>query len=718
MAEAPPTFSESWYRIADQIIYLRPGVRVRRQHFRGERWHVLEDPFNNQFFRLQPPAYAFVARLRPNRTVQQVWAECLEKDPEQAPGQEEVLRLISQLYFANLLQYDQPTDSGQLFERYQRRRERETRARWLNIMFMRIPVLDPDAMLGKVLPLLRVIFHWVMGLVWLVVVGMAVKVAIENFDLLREQSQAVLAPNNLFLLYAGLILIKTLHEFGHAAACKRYGGEVHVMGIMLLIFTPMPYVDATSSWGFRYRWQRILVGAAGMIVEVFFAAIATFIWANTAPGTLHNLAYNMIFVASISTILFNANPLLRYDGYYILSDLLGIPNLYQRASQQLKFAMERYLFGLKKVDSPARGRREAAWLTTYGLLSFVYRFVVFGGILLFVADRFLLLGIIMAAICAISWVLVPIGRFIYYLATSPQLERQRPRAIAVSASVIVGLFVFFEFVPFPHHFRAPGLLEAKEKSEVVNETAGTMATLLAKPGKWVTAGQPLAQFQNHELDLQIEASQARMHETEAMWRRAMQTNVANIKPVLQRLDSDREQLKLFQDEQKTLTVRAPQDGVWAAPELKEFVGRWLPRGSSLGLVINPKSFYFTATIAQTEVNRLFASEIRGADVRLRGQAGEELPVGELEIIPAGLKTLPSAALGWHAGGEVPVSPTDPQGRQAIEPFFEVKAALKQVAGVSFVHGRSGKIRFDLAPEPLFQQWYRRLRQMLQKRYQI
>ncbi len=140
---------------------------------------------------------------------------------------------------------------------------------------------------------------------------------------------------NLVLLYLGLIFIKTVHEFGHAIFCRKYGGEVHVMGVMLMIFTPMPYVDATSSWSFRERYKRVLVGAAGMIVELFVAALATFVWAKTAPGTLHSLAYNMMFVASVSTLIFNINPLLRFDGYYILSDLIEIPNLNQRATGQL-----------------------------------------------------------------------------------------------------------------------------------------------------------------------------------------------------------------------------------------------------------------------------------------------------------------------------------------------------------------------------------------------
>ncbi len=718
MADPLPTFSESWYRIADQKVGLRPGVKINRQFFRGQQWHVVEDPFNNQFFRLHPAAYAFVGRLRPDRTIQQVWNECLAQEPNQAPGQEEVLRLISQLYFANLLQYSSSSDSAQLFTRQQRRRERETRSRWLNIMFLRIPLFDPDDWIDRLQPLNRLLFGPIGAVLWLLVVGAGLKMAIDNFAALSQQSQSILAPGNIFLLYLGLVVVKTLHEFGHAFACKRFGGEVHIMGVMLLIFTPTPSMDATSSWGFRNRWQRILVGGAGMIVELFVAALAVFLWVNTGPGTLHNLTYNMIFVASISTIIFNGNPLLRYDGYYMLSDYLGIPNLYQKSAQQLKYWMNHYLFGLKQAESQAHSRQEAGWLGAYGVLSFIYRIVVFGGILFFVADRFLLLGIAMAVVCLISWVIVPLGRFVYYLATSPELDRQRARALAVTAGLTLGVFGFLQWVPFPSHFRAPGVLEAREKATVVNEVPGLVQAIEANPGAWVTNGQPLLRLTNREMDFQYAAGLARLDEIQSMKLRARQTNIAYLSPLDQRLLAVQQEVKRLELDRAALIVRARQDGVWAAPELREYVGRWLPRGDNLGLVLNPKSFFFTAIVSQNEVIRLFASQVRGGYIRLRGQAERALRIGHLQLIPAAQNKLPSAALGWRSGGEVPISTTDPEGRTAAEPFFEVKAVVEPAGSSALWQGLSGKIRFDLAPEPLLPQWWRKARQMLQRRYQL
>jgi len=712
------TFSESWYRVANQKICLRPGVRVRRQMFRGERWIVLENPFSNEFFRLRPAAYEFVARLRPDRTVEQVWQECIERFPDEAPGQEAVIQLLSQLYFANLLQYDLAADSAQLFERFKKRQQRELGMNLLNIMFMRFPLLDPDRFLVRAMPFARKLISAFGAILWLIVVGAGVKVALDHFDLLREQGQGILATNNLFLLYVGLVIIKAIHEFGHAFFCRRFGGEVHVMGVMLMIFTPMPYVDATSAWGFRSRWQRTLVGAAGMIAELFVAALAVFVWANTAPGIIHSLAYNMMFVASVSTLIFNINPLLRFDGYYILSDLLEIPNLSQRATEQLRHFAEYYLFGVKNSRSPADNGREAGWYAFYGVTSGIYRVIVFGGVLFTVADRFLIIGMVMAAVCLISWVTVPVIRFVQYLAANPQLDRVRTRAIGVTVAGAAVLLILLGVVPFPAGFRAPGIVVASQRTQIANETSGAVEALLAQSGSAVKAGQPLMRLRNEELDADIASAQARLDEINARLLNAMGTNSADIAPLTELRDSVTSQLKKYSVDQANLVVRAPHDGVWVAPGIEDYVGRQVNRGSDLGLLVNPAAFEFVASVRQEDVNGLFGRDIRHAAVRLNGDAGTLIPVSAWRVIPGEQRMLPSAALGWKGGGDIPVAADDTSSSKTVEPFFEVVGKLDKSRQAPVLDGRSGKIRFALPPEPLLPRWTRDLWQLLQKRYQM
>ena len=600
MAEAPPTYSESWFRIAQERVSLRPHVKVHRQFFRGERWYVLQDPFNNQFFRVRPATYEFLARLRPDRTVDSVWHECLEVDPETAPGQEEVLRLLAQLYGANLLHSALAPDSATLFDRFTKRRQRERKAFFRSIMFARIPLFDPDHFLKRAMPVGRALFSWFGLLVWILVVGAALKEAIDHFPELRRQAEGVLAPDNLFWLYIGMVVIKTVHEFGHSFACRRFGGEVHTIGIMFLLFTPIPYMDATASWSFRSRWQRALVGAAGMIVEVFVASLATFVWASTAPGTIHSLAYNMMFVASVSTVLFNANPLLRFDGYYILSDLLDIPNLHQRSTGLLRHFVEFYAFGYKKSINPTRSRRETVWLALFAVASWIYKVVIFATILFFLADRFLILGIIMALVCAVAWVCVPIYRSIIYLASSPRLERTRMRAVAVVSGFLLLLLIVLNVVPFPNRFRSPGVLQADTFSVVVAEVSGFVQEVISPDGSLVEAGQPLFRLSNRDLELRIEAARPQLKETEAMQRRALREATADLHPLQSRAEATRKVLARLLELQEFLVVKSPHRGQWVAPGLMDAVGSWLERGATVGQLVNQSSFYFSAIVTQND----------------------------------------------------------------------------------------------------------------------
>lgn len=723
MAEPQATFSESWYRIAGQRVWLRPDVIVRRQYFRGERWFVLQNPFDNRYFRIRPVAYEFVARLGPEKTVQDVWLECADRFPDEAPGQEAVLQLLAQLYFTNLLHYENAADSEQLFRRYEERRQRETAARLLNLMFMRFPLLDPDRFLVRTLPVVGKFIGWMGALLWMAVVGWALKVAVDNFPALRLQGEGILAPSNLALLYAALVVIKTIHEFGHAYFCRKFGGEVHVMGVLLMIFTPVPYVDTTSSWGFRRRWQRVLVGAAGMIVELFVAALATFVWAKSGPGLVHSLCYNVMFIASVSTVIFNANPLLRYDGYYILSDLLEIPNLSQRASGELRHLWECHVFGVRQSESPAHSRSESAWLVFYGIVSGIYRVIVFTGVLLLVADRFLILGIIMVAVCSISWVTVPVGRFIHYLASSPRLNRVRSRAVAATAGLALVVLILFVFIPFPHHFRAPGIVQARQRTDVVNDVAGRVDAILAVPGSRVVRDQPLVQLSSPELELELADASARYDEAADHLREALSRSTADLKPLQSRLDSVEASLAKLEADKSSLLMRASQDGYWVAPRIRENVGEYIARGTPLGVVVDPREFEFVATVVQADADEVFGSgssrakgaASRGAEVRLRGQSEIVIGVTQWKVVPGGKQKLPSAALGWMAGGEVPVAANQPD--EAKELFFEVHASLAPTEA-ALLHGRSGTIRFALPSEPLLPRWWRRLRQLLQKRYQV
>ncbi len=716
MEQPKPTFSESWHRVAGQRIVLRSAVEIQRQFYRGERWFVVRNVFNNEFFRLRPTAYAFLVRLE-GRTVEEAWLQTVAAEPDAAPTQDEAIALLAQLFHANLLRSDLPANATELFDRFKKRRERELRSRLLNLTSIQLPFWDPDPFLRRALPFVRWLFSWAGAALWLAVVGAAGKVAIDHWPALRDQTQGVLHPGNLAPLYLALLFIKTFHELGHAFACRRFGGEVHKLGVMLLFFSPVPFVDATSSWAFRDRWQRIFVAAAGMIAELFVAALATFVWSQTAPGLLHSVAHNVIFIASVTTLLFNLNPLLRYDGYYILSDLLEIPNLSARAAAQMQYLAERHLFGRREVPSPARTAREGAVLAAYGILSWAYRIVLFSGIVLFLAEHWLLLGVLLAAGCFFGWMVRPVWKFAGYLARSPRLARHRQRAVLVSLGGAAACLAVLALVPAPSHFRAPGIVQAERASELFAGVSGYLKKVRVQSGQRVRAGDVLVELFNHELTLGLAGAEAETRACRAALDRAVESRAAEIRALEDRLAALEKRVTHLRGQHELLTLRAPHDGTWASPHLDRMRGSWLARGSALGELLDDAHFEFSAVVPQTEAANLFTRTILRTEVRLLGQASRTLAVDSQRVVPADQKRLPSAALGWRSGGELEISATDPHGLKAQESFFELRGRLVPAPGTPLRHGCSGTIRFTLAPEPLLAQWQRKLRQILQRRFQ-
>jgi putative peptide zinc metalloprotease protein len=686
--------------------------------FRGSQWYVLHDPFTDKYFRLRPNAYEFVARLSSSKTVEEVWHLLLENAPDKAPGQSEIIDLLAQLYHANLIHYELTPNSSSLFDRYKKRKQKLVKMNLLNIMFARIPLFDPDNLLKYLQPLIRFLISPVGLIVWLGVIGIGIKTAIDNFGTLKVQSEGILASSNLFLLYMSVVVIKVIHELGHAFAVRRFGGEVHAMGIMLMVMAPLPYTDATASWSFRNKWQRIFVGAAGMMFELVIAAVAVIVWASTGDGVLHSIAYNMVFTASVTTLLFNINPLLRYDGYYILCDLLGIPNLQQQANQQITYLTEQYAFGKKDSVSPSSNTKEATFFSIYAVTSFFYRIIVFSGILLFISKKMLLLAVVMGIFLVTSWAIVPIFKFIKYLSTSSGLTRVRARAIRVTIITFVMLFVVLNYIPFPYCFKAPGVLKASEYIKVVNSTTAKVVSLGLRSGSKVRKNDTLLVLDNKEIRELKTGTEAALREAHFEYTKALESSQADLEPIEKKISVYTERLQYLEKQIDGLVVKADIDGIWVAPDVDDFNGRWMPRGTPIGQIINTNSFYFASVIPQKDISELFAQNVANAVVQIRGHSDKKLKVSSFNTIPMEQSELPSPALGFSGGGDIEVLPGDSSGVKTTEPFYEVRAVVDQVKDVILLQGRSGKVKFSLGYKPLLWQGWRKIRQLIQKHYKI
>jgi putative peptide zinc metalloprotease protein len=548
-------------------------------------------------------------------------------------------------------------------------------------------------------------------------VGPAVVLAAVHWpELARDVTDRLLAPQNLALLWLSFPVIKMIHEFGHAFVTKVFGGEVHDMGVMVLVLTPVPYVEASSAWAFRSKWQRIAVGAAGMLVELFLAALALFVWLNAEPGTVRALAYNTMLIAGVSTVLFNANPLLRYDGYYILSDLLEIPNLRPRATAYFGYLCERHLFGRRDAEAPAATPGERAWFIAYFVASATYRVLVVVGILLFLADRFFLLGIVLAAAAAIGWVLVPMAKGLSYLFTSPRIRSVRARAIAVSAALILALGGLIGFVPVPFRSQAEGVVWIPDESFVRAGTEGFIERVVARPGARVRSGDLLLELSDPTLSARVEGLAARLRELEARYTEQQPKDLVKAEIVKEELLYVAQTLARARERAAELTIRSRTTGTFVVPVADDLPGRFVRQGDLLGYVVELGQITVRTVVAQSDID-LVRYRTRQVHVRLAERIADSKPAGIVRIVPGATERLPTTALGSEGGGRIAIDPRDTQGVTAIQKLFQIDLELPAHARVLDVGGRA-YVRFDHGWAPLAVQFYLEVRQIFLARFNV
>ena len=709
-----PTFSELWYRVAGLRPRLRAAVQVHRQHFRGQLWHVVRDPVSNDFFRLHPSAYRFVGLLDGRRTVARAWELCGEQLGDESLTQTEAVRVLGQLYVANLLQADLPPDAEGLFQRYRRRTAREVRGQLANVLFLRVPLLDPDRLLTRLAPLVRWAFTPAGVVLWLAALAVGGWVAASNAPALAAEAKDLVAAGrlgrNLPLLYAAFILAKVAHEFGHAFACKvfglrtRTGGEVHAMGIMFLVFAPIPYVDASSAWALRSKAHRVIVAAAGMMTEVAIAAAAAVVWAWTAgaaepvPAAVHTLALALMLIASVATLLFNANPLLRFDGYYILSDLIEIPNLADRSRRFLYGLVKRHAWGVRDGGGEAHSAREGVWLAGYGLASTAFRVLVSVKILLMLCERFLLLGAVLAALAVLTWVIAPLGRFVRYLLADTELARVRGRAVAVTATTAALIAAGVGLVPAPDHRHVDGLTAPARLAHVHAATDGVVQRV-APTATAVGAGEDagvLVAADNPDLRLERENLTAEREIVLCRLRTAQETALRDKRylALAQVLTRDLAELdgeaKSLDADLAALDVRAPFAGTWTSPRADRLVGVFVRRGERLGTVATTDRMVVRVQPGQRLTGMLVAEADRRCQVRLKGA--------------------PSVVFDatWEPP---PAGRSDGSGPER----FDIVVTPSGQPHRPLLAGQEVLVRFRLPSRPLARQWWRSLRQLAQAR---
>jgi putative peptide zinc metalloprotease protein len=717
MEQPRPTFSESWYRVADLKIRLRASAQVSRQHYRGELWYVVRDPAGNQFHRLSAPAYRFIGLLDGTRTIAQAWDLVGGQLADDAPTQNEVIQILSQLHSANLLEADVSPDAQVLLRRHKRMVKRQWQGRLMNVLFPRIPLWNPDRFLQRWAPVSRALFSVVGALAWVAVMVMAVLALLPRGGDLAKAAGDALAigehPERAAFLWLSFVLIKAIHELGHAFACRRFGGEVHEMGIMFLVFVPTPYVDASSAWQFPSKWARIFVGAAGMIVELFVAAAMAFVWINTGPGFVHDLAYNIMLIASVSTILFNANPLLRYDGYYMLSDWLEIPNLRYRATEYSLGLIKRHLFGVK-LPNPLPPPGQRVWLLLYAILSSVYRIFIGLLIILIVIDRVPVLGVLMAIGGIITWALVPVFKILKYLLLEAELHRKRARAALWSGAIATGIVLLIGYINFGMSVEGAGVTEPADRSVVRAREAGFVRRLVARDGQHVKKGDVLLVCVNHQLatDLDLTRSAIRKLAFQLDEARVDQpAAIGEIEPLLQQQELA---LAKLQKRNDALTLTAPLDGVVSAPRLSDLMDKFLKPGDEVAAVLGLSPRVVRANLDMGDAGMISSQTPFRVTMRPAGALDREYAATlDPRVIQTVQRQLSHAAAGTLGGGDLPTDPKDETGVKVMGATMWVPVQLGPDAD-DLLLGQRAYVRFEFEKRPLFWQWKRKLLQLFQQ----
>ena len=723
-----PTFHESWYRVASLRPRLLASVQIHRQHFRGQMWYVLENPTNNEFSRLSVEAHRFVGLLDGRHTVAEAWRICNEQLGDRAPTQGEVIQLLGQLYSSNLLFAELAPDTESLFNRFRTRVRRQIQGFFSNLLFIRIPLLDPDHILERWVGVVGWLFSWIGLLLWLTLITAGLYFITGNIRELIHQSSDILAPDNLILLYLSIVIIKVCHEFGHAFACKRFGrlsgtgGQVHVMGVMFLVFVPLPYVDASSAWAFRKKWHRVVVGLSGVMVELAGAAIAAIIWANTSTGTLHIIAYNVIFVASISTLVFNGNPLLRFDAYYVLADLLEIPNLSHRSKNYLSYLVKRHGWRLKNIHNPAHSIGERIWFVFYGIASTAYRVFICIRILLFLNDRLpeelFILVPFFAFSAVIAWVLVPIGKFIRYLATNGELTKSRARAVVSTLGTLALMVICLGMLQLPDHCRVEGIVEPVDLAIVHAQSDGFISDFLPSDQVVAPGGNPLIKAVNPSLEAEKKSLMAELSGLQVKQRVAQTQEIAAAQILAEQIQALQEKIARVDFELSSLHLQPAIAGTWVSPDIETTQGTYLHRGQQIGLVAGLDHVRIRATAGQNLAAILLEQAYEQLEIRVKGRPDVML-TGEIEeIFPAGQEVLPSEALGYAVGGSMPTLVQDPSGVRTAEKFFEIRIRPMPDSSVRLLSGQRVVARFQLPSKPLAAQWWRSVRQLFQRRFRI
>lgn len=717
---------------------MRPDLVVRRQHSATNPAWIVKDPISLRYFTFSAQEMAILQWLDGSKTLDEIRHEFQRSFPPH-----EITPLQLQCFLANLhengLLVVDGIDQGQLLmASAARQRRRERWQTWTNWLSIRFPGIDPDRFLSWLYPKFRWCFSgWVLAMCGVSVVVALLFMAAHAAEFRRQLPSLaeMIHPSNMLWVLVAFITVKVLHELAHALVCKHYGGECHEMGVMLLVFAPCLYCNVTDSWMLQSRWQRIVVSLAGIFVEIQLAALAVFLWWYTQDGLLHTMALNTIVVCTVGTLLFNGNPLLKYDGYFVLADLLEVPNLWQESRAAVKRLLAKWFLTEDSVPPRLPGDR-LALTTSYGIASLAYRAFLLVAIFLFL-HRALVphgLGILIPilAICLLLGVTMTCGNWLRQLWNHPTAwQRFRRLRLLLTAAAVGSLLWIFFMVPLPCQVRAPALLQPLAAHRVYVSTPGTLERCVPA-GKHVAAQEVLAQLSDAELHREVLrlAGQQQLAQTRVANLRARLADepalAAQLQVAEEMLADVEQQLAQRRREEQALLLRAPAAGLVMEPPAvpnhpatKQALTAWsgtpldaknlhcfLERGTLLCLIGDPSQQEAVLFVDETDVQLVRM----GQRVRLQFSIlPNTILAGEVQEIAQ--RNLVSVPRELAADQLLENRPDDEVSRRPVRTTYSVRVTLDEHDG-HLLAGARGWAKISVDDQPLAMRALRALRRTL------
>ncbi|MBV8383864.1 MAG: HlyD family efflux transporter periplasmic adaptor subunit [Planctomycetaceae bacterium] len=662
-------------------VKLRPDLIVQPQFYEGMTHYVIKDPIALKYFRFKIEEYFLLQQLDGKNTLQDVKRAFERKYRPQTISIEDLTRFTAQLHEAGLAQIDSPEQAKVLIQRRRKNRWKKLWQFLANILYIKIPVIDPERLLTRMYPFFRWIYTPYFNAFSVAMMLAAITLVISQWSTFHSKLpdfQSFFNWHTIFYFWISLAVIKIIHEFGHGLTAKHFGGEVHEMGMLFLVLTPALYCDVTDSWLLPSKWKRIWISAAGIYVECFLASIATFVWWNTEQGLVNSLAMATMFICSVNTIMFNANPLLRYDGYYVMADWLEVPNLRIKSTQFFAYLIQEKVLGLEVPVQSYMPRSRRFLFVFYAIASYLYRWVVTFSILFFLY-KFLQpykLGSISAMLAIGS--LVPlvgmpayqIVKFVRTPGRMRKVKKARAAGFAVAfVAIVAGILVF----PTPLRVAGTLVLTAAKPAEIYAEVPGRLVELGVRDGEWVKKDTPLAILSNPEKvreRMQLQ-EQHDVNFVKAQWfgaspdrdsraqSRQFELMARELEPAIDKLV----------EQVGKLTLVAPRDGQAMGVPKRETIGQYLKPGKPFCEVGDPHQLEAHLILDQSDIDLVKLNKT--AWVKIYGDSEITFKSKVSEIAKRNREEIPTE-LSNVAGGEI-ATKQDPKTNQPkpINAVYEV-----------------------------------------------